>query len=112
MGVDHPRAGELVAVSRPDRWFAYYWWHDADRAPDFARTVDIHRKPGYDPCELFVDPATRSISMDTSLVKGSHGRAPDGPDRMAFFASESCGGSKEVISACDAAHFILDLISS
>ena len=111
-GVDHPRAGELVAVSRPDRWFAYYWWHDADRAPDFARTVDIHRKPGYDPCELFVDPATRSISMDTSLVKGSHGRAPDGPGRMAFFASESSGGSEEVISACDAAHFILDLISS
>jgi len=111
LGVDHPRSGDLIAVSRPDRWFAYYWWKDADRAPDFARTVDIHRKPGYDPCELFVDRATRSISTDTSLVKGSHGRAPDGTDRMAFFASELYGGSDGVISACDAARFILDLTS-
>jgi predicted AlkP superfamily pyrophosphatase or phosphodiesterase len=102
-GLDHQRSGELVAISRPDRWFSYYYWLDDARAPDFARTVDIHRKPGYDPVELFVDPAIRLpplavgwrllqrklgqrtlldvISLkDTQLVKGSHGRLTDDPD--------------------------------
>jgi predicted AlkP superfamily pyrophosphatase or phosphodiesterase len=102
-GLDHPRSGELVAVSRPDRWFSYYYWLDDARAPDFARTVDIHRKPGYDPVELFVDPEIRwpklavasrlarralgqrtlldVISLkDTQLVKGSHGRLTDRPE--------------------------------
>ena len=55
-GLDHPRSGELVAMSRADRWFTYYYWLDDARAPDYARTVDIHRKPGYDPVELFIDP--------------------------------------------------------
>ncbi|MXW65154.1 MAG: alkaline phosphatase family protein [Bacteroidetes bacterium SB0662_bin_6] len=100
-GLDHPRAGDLVAVADRDAWFTYYYWLDDDRAPDFARTVDIHRKPGYDPCELFLDPALLSarlragfrllqkklgfrylldvIPLDPSLVKGSHGRRPDDP---------------------------------
>jgi predicted AlkP superfamily pyrophosphatase or phosphodiesterase len=100
-GLDHPRSGELVAVARADRWFTYYYWLDDARAPDFARTVDIHRKPGYDPVELFLDPALRLprlavgwrlakralgfrslldvIPLDASLVKGSHGRLPDDP---------------------------------
>ncbi len=95
-GIDHPRAGDLIAVSAPDAWFTYYFWHDDRRAPDFARTVEIHRKPGYDPVELFLDPAIRIpaltvgwklakrkaglrslldvIPLDASLVKGSHGR--------------------------------------
>ncbi len=72
-GLDHPRSGEIVLVSRPDSWQAYYWWLDDARAPAFARTVDIHRKPGYDPVELFFDPATKSIPRDATLVKGSHG---------------------------------------
>ena len=55
-GLDHPRSGELVAMSDARRWFTYYFWLDDDRAPDYARTVDIHRKPGYDPVELFLDP--------------------------------------------------------
>ena len=55
--VDHPRAGDLVAIAAPEAWFTYYYWLDDERAPDFARTVDIHRKPGYDPVELFLDPA-------------------------------------------------------
>jgi predicted AlkP superfamily pyrophosphatase or phosphodiesterase len=92
----HPRAGELVAIAKPDAWFTYYYWLDEKSAPDFARTVDIHRKPGYDPVELFLDPAIRMpmvkvgyklfkrklgfrdlldvIPLDASLVKGSHGR--------------------------------------
>ena len=100
-GLDHPRSGELVAVSRADRWFTYYFWLDDDLAPDYARTVDIHRKPGYDPVELFLDPAINLpllkvgwtvakkklgfrylmdvIPLDASLVKGSHGRITDDP---------------------------------
>jgi hypothetical protein len=94
--LDHPRSGELVAVAQKARWFSYYYWLDDARAPDFARTVDIHRKPGYDPVELFVDPTLLVpaakvgfrllqktlgfrylmdvISLDATLVKGSHGR--------------------------------------
>ncbi len=71
--LDHPRSGEVVLVSRPDSWQAYYWWLDDTRAPGFARTVDIHRKPGYDPVELCFDPATKSIPLDATLIKGSHG---------------------------------------
>jgi len=77
LGVDHARSGELIAVAARDAWFAYPWWLDDARAPDFARTVDIHRKPGYDPVELFIDPATKSIPLDAALVRGSHGRPPD-----------------------------------
>ena len=73
MGLDHARAGDLVLVAEPGRWFSYRYWQDDARAPDFARTVDIHRKPGYDPVELFFDPATKSIPLDASLVRGSHG---------------------------------------
>jgi predicted AlkP superfamily pyrophosphatase or phosphodiesterase len=98
-GLDHPRAGELVCISAPDKWFSYYYWTDDERAPDFARTVEIHRKPGYDPVELFLDPALLApkatvawklarralgfrtlldvIPLDASLVKGSHGRLTD-----------------------------------
>ena len=97
--IDHQRAGDLVAIAAPDAWFTYYYWLDDRRAPDYARTVDIHRKPGYDPVELFLDPAIRipalyvgwrlfkrAIGMralldvtplDATLVKGSHGRPGD-----------------------------------
>jgi predicted AlkP superfamily pyrophosphatase or phosphodiesterase len=100
-GLDHERAGDLVAVARADSWFTWYHWLDDAKAPDFARTVEIHRKPGYDPAELFVDPAFRFprlavasrlarralgfralldvIPLDASLVKGSHGRPTDDP---------------------------------
>jgi predicted AlkP superfamily pyrophosphatase or phosphodiesterase len=101
VGLDHPRSGDLVAITAADRWFTYYYWLDDARAPEWARTVDIHRKPGYDPVELFVDPAIRVpavhvgmrllqkavgmrylldvIPLDASLVKGSHGRLTDAP---------------------------------
>jgi predicted AlkP superfamily pyrophosphatase or phosphodiesterase len=95
IGLDHPRSGELVVLARADSWFAYPYWLDDGRAPDFARTVDIHRKPGYDPCELFFDPRlwwpkgrairrllqkklgfrTRFdvVPLDPRIVRGSHG---------------------------------------
>ena len=88
-GLDHPRSGQLVLVSTPDSWQAYYWWLEDDRAPAFARTVDIHRKPGYDPVELCFDPATRSIPLDATLVKGSHGApAADPRQRTVLLVSE------------------------
>src|SRR6185369_6169150 len=95
IGLLHERSGELVVLSDPDAWFAYPFWLDDRRAPDYARTVDIHRKPGYDPCELFFDPKLwwpkgrairrliqkklgfRSlfdvVPLDAGLVRGSHG---------------------------------------
>jgi len=73
VGMDHSRSGDVLLISTPTSWQAYYWWLDDSRAPSFARTVDIHRKPGYDPVELFFDPATRSIPRDATLVRGSHG---------------------------------------
>jgi predicted AlkP superfamily pyrophosphatase or phosphodiesterase len=98
---NHDRAGDLVAIAKPNSWFTYYFWKDDALAPDFARTIDIHRKPGYDPCELFIDPGIccpklkiakfllkkklgirgllEVIPLDAKLVKGSHGR-DDVPD--------------------------------
>jgi hypothetical protein len=81
-GLDQPRSGEVVLVAKPDRWFAYYWWNDDAKAPKFARTVDIHQKPGYDPVELFIDMPTKSIPLDATLVKGSHGAPADKPERQ------------------------------
>ncbi|MEM9703494.1 MAG: nucleotide pyrophosphatase/phosphodiesterase family protein, partial [Planctomycetota bacterium] len=72
-GLNQPRAGDIVAAAPADRWFAYYWWTDEEKAPPFARTVDIHRKPGYDPVEMFLKPGTRETPLDASLVQGSHG---------------------------------------
>lgn len=69
----HERAGEVILISTPNSWQAYYYWLDDARAPAFARTVDIHRKPGYDPVELHFDMATKSIPLDATLIRGSHG---------------------------------------
>ena len=74
--VNHPAAPDLLAVSARDRWFSYPWWGERGREPDFATHVDIHRKPGYDPLELFLEPGTREISQDSSLIRGSHGYPP------------------------------------
>ncbi len=92
LGLCHNRSGEVVAVAKDDHWFAYYWWLDDAKAPGFARTVDIHRKPGYDPVELFFDPATRSIPLDANLVKGSHGApATEAKHRTALICSATDG---------------------
>ena len=77
LNIDHERSGEIIAISDRDKWFSYYWWYEDEKAPNFARTVDIHRKPGYDPVELFVDPKTKSIPLSPTLIKGSHGRPAD-----------------------------------
>jgi predicted AlkP superfamily pyrophosphatase or phosphodiesterase len=73
--LEHPRAGELVAVAAPGAWFAYPWWSARREAPDYATHVDIHSKPGYDPCELFWGWPPPSVSLDPTRVRGTHGRA-------------------------------------
>lgn len=73
-GVDHPNAGELVLVAEPDAWFQYYWWDEREDAPHYAEDMDIHAKPGFDPCELFFG-ETGLASLDPTKVGGSHGRA-------------------------------------
>ena len=71
--MDHERSGEVILVSSPNSWQAYYYWLDDAQSPKFAHTVDIHQKPGYDPVELHFDFATKSIPLDATLVQGSHG---------------------------------------
>ena len=94
LAIDHERSGDLIAIAAKDKWFSYYWWYDEGKAPDFAHKVDIHRKPGYDPVELFIDPKTKSIPLDTSLVKGSHGRSVNlqTEEGLAFYASSKRHG--------------------
>ncbi|MFA5904941.1 MAG: nucleotide pyrophosphatase/phosphodiesterase family protein [Desulfobacula sp.] len=81
--IDHERSGELIAISDPDKWFAYYWWDIPEKAPDFASHIDIHRKPGYDPLELFMDLQTFKVPQTTELIKGSHGAPPENGEGMA-----------------------------
>jgi predicted AlkP superfamily pyrophosphatase or phosphodiesterase len=75
-GINHPRAGDLQLHAATGTWFDYRWWDKSEAAPVFASTVDIHRKPGYDPLELFLEPGTRTITNDHTLIKGSHGSVP------------------------------------
>jgi predicted AlkP superfamily pyrophosphatase or phosphodiesterase len=125
-GINHPRSGDLIAVARSGAWFTYYYWLDDRRAPDFARTVDIHRKPGYDPVELFLDRQRPWIEgrlmwrllqkrlgfrglmdvipLDAMLVRGSHGASPadvlDYPLLMAGDHGLSCGSEIDSIQVC------------
>lgn len=97
--LNHPRSGEIVCLSKKNAWFTYYYWLDDNLAPDYARCVDIHQKPGYDPVELFMVPggklkAAKSvlkkklgfrylmnvIPLDATLVKGSHGVPTESPE--------------------------------
>ena len=123
VGIDHSRAGDLVLVARSGHWFSYDYWLDDARAPDFARTVDIHRKPGYDPVELFLDPAIKFpkltlgwkllrrrlgfralldvIPLDPGLVKGSHGRVEQPLDRRPVLITkvETLDGHEDIPAA-------------
>ncbi len=93
--IDHERSGEIIAISEKDSWFSYYWWYEKEKAPPFAGNVDIHRKPGYDPTELFVDMNTRQIQFDRpDLVKGSHGRPADRITGESYALFISSGKSK------------------
>ncbi len=130
-GIDHPRSGELVAVAKANAWFTYYYWLDDCVAPDFARTVDIHRKPGYDPVELFIDPAIKLpmlkvgyklmkrkagfrdlldiIPLDASLVKGSHGRIDNLPAQSPLFIGNA---QSDHLEATDVYQSVLEHLTS
>lgn len=122
--IDHERSGDLVAVADKDSWFTYYYWLDDKKAPDFARIIDIHKKPGYDPVEMFLDPKKRLIyprialkvlkkklgfrmlmdviPLDATLVKGSHGRTniPD-EDKPVFISSLDTPPKMEAVEVFD-----------
>ena len=129
VGLDHERAGELVAVAEPGAWFTYYYWLDDARAPDFARTVDIHRKPGYAPVELFLDPdrplvkgrvlfnlARKAagfrylmdvIPLRADLVKGTHGRTRVDPQRGPVLLCSNRKGMTERLPMTGVRDFLL-----
>ena len=134
LGIDHDRAGELVCISAPGTWFAYHYWLDEARRPDFATTVDIHRKPGYDPTELFVDPKIRFpklkvartlakkmlgfrylmdvIGTDPSLVRGTHGRLYDDDDAGPVFLCSDRSRARDFVAATDVKQLCLELLGS
>ncbi|KAB2641622.1 MAG: alkaline phosphatase family protein [Verrucomicrobia bacterium] len=127
-GIASERAGDFIAVAAPDAWFTYYFWDDDALAPDYARTIDIHRKPGYDPCELFLDPQLAFpklkiarfllqkklglrglldvIPLDATLVRGSHGRDAVPPDERPVLL----GSAWPVATATDVFHAIVDAV--
>jgi predicted AlkP superfamily pyrophosphatase or phosphodiesterase len=129
VGLDHARSGELVAVAEPGWWFTYYYWLDDERAPDFARTVDIHRKPGYDPVELFLDPDRALVKgrvlfnlakkkagfrylMDViplraDLVKGTHGRIGVPPEDGPVLLCSNQRGARERMAMTEVKDFLL-----
>lgn len=85
-GVAHRRSGTMVLVAKPGYWFDYRWWHGRKEAPDYANHVDIHNKPGCDPCELFFGRTLFQTAQDPSRVRGTHGRLD--ADEPVFYASD------------------------
>ena len=129
--LNHDRSGELILLSEKDTWFTYYFWEEDKKAPDYARTVNIHSKPGYDPCELFIDPMITLPKMkiawtllkkllgfrylldvtplDATLVKGSHGRVTDrGDEGPLLMTSESKLLRSQTLNAVDVFDLLLD----
>jgi predicted AlkP superfamily pyrophosphatase or phosphodiesterase len=135
LGIDHPRAGDLIAVAAERAWFTYYYWMDDAVAPDFARCVDIHRKPGYDPVELFLDPKLPMVRakilwrlakkkmgfrmlmdvvpLDAGLVKGSHGRRVTAPaDQPVIICQSPDANLPEQVDSTDVAAIIQGRLQS
>jgi predicted AlkP superfamily pyrophosphatase or phosphodiesterase len=127
--IDHERSGDLVVIADADSWFTYYFWLDDAKAPDYARCVDIHRKPGYDPVELILDPKIKIplltvgakvlkkklgfrylmdvIPLDATLVKGAHGRIPESDLDKPLFVSDAAINSSEKIQPTEVFELIL-----
>ncbi|WP_413451064.1 nucleotide pyrophosphatase/phosphodiesterase family protein [Georgenia phoenicis] len=130
-GLDHPRSGELVLVAEPGAWFTYYYWLDDRDAPDFARLVEIHKKPGYDPVELFMDPKDRWVKLragkallrkklgmrymmdvvplDPAPLRGSHGRLPETPDEGPVLLCSDPSTARDHVRATEVRDLLLDL---
>lgn len=112
--INHERCGDIVVVADKDSWFTYYFWLDDSKAPDYARMVDIHKKPGYDPVEMMTDPKDKLvmakvvgkllkkkmgfrtvmdiIPIDATLIKGSHGRLTEDIEDFPIFISNHVTG--------------------
>ncbi|HEY4278851.1 MAG TPA: nucleotide pyrophosphatase/phosphodiesterase family protein [Conexibacter sp.] len=130
-GLAHERSGELVAIAKPDSWFTYYYWLDDRRAPDFAKLVEIHRKPGYDPAELFMDPDDPRVKLragvqlarkktgfrykmdvvplDPRFVQGSHGRLPADPADGPLLLCSDPSHARDTLHARDVKELLLTL---
>jgi hypothetical protein len=133
-GLDHERSGELVLVAEPDAWFTYYYWLDDAAAPDFAKLVEIHRKPGYDPAELFFDPAGPGaakgragvallrkklgmrylmsvVGLDAGAraVRGSHGRLPADPRDAPVLICSDPAAARDAVAATEVKELLLSL---
>ncbi|TAH27535.1 MAG: alkaline phosphatase family protein [Cytophagales bacterium] len=129
--LNHERAGDIIVVADKDSWFTYYFWLDDSKAPDYARTVDIHRKPGYDPLEMIANPKIKFlplkvifkllkkklgfrylmdiIPLDANLIKGSHGRIPENKkDWPILITSKQNFDIQENIKATDVNEIILN----
>lgn len=130
-GLDHPRSGELVLVAEPGAWFTYYYWLDDKNAPDFAKLVEIHKKPGYDPVELFMDPKDRWVKLragtallrkklgmrytmdvvplDPAPLRGSHGRLPESPEEGPVLLCSDPAVATEHVGATEVRDLLLSL---
>lgn len=130
-GLDHPRSGELVLVAEPRAWFTYYYWLDDKKAPDFARLVEIHKKPGYDPVELFMDPKDRWVKLragkalirkklgmrymmevvplDPAPLRGSHGRLPETPEEGPVLLCSDPSAATDHVQATEVRDLLLRL---
>src|SRR5690606_11075172 len=130
-GLDHPRSAELVLVAQPGAWSTYYYWLDDAHAPDFARLVEIHREPGYDPVELFMDPDDRLVKLragkalarkklgmrylmdvvplDPKPLRGSHGRLPETPEEGPFLLCTDRSTTTDHVRATEVRDLILRL---
>ena len=132
-GLNHERSGELVVLAERDAWFTYHYWLDNANAPDFGRQVEIHRKPGYDPAELFWDPDDEKgakirgakalvrkkagmryvlsvVGLDASkYVKGTHGLLPPGDEDGPVFLCSEGSHARDRVAAVDVRDLLLDL---
>ena len=131
-GLAHERAGDLTAIAEAGAWFAYPYWLEDAHAPDFARTVEIHRKPGYDPAELFIDPAIRFprariaakllrkrlglrtlfdvVPLDASLVRGSHGRTRQAPENQPVLLTPDPGAEADELPSTAVRNTVIDTL--
>ena len=133
-GVDNQRSGDLLAIAEHDCWFSYYYWFDDNKAPDFAPTVDIHRKPGYDPAELFVDPKFKYpklrvirrlaqkklgfrmlmdvIPLNAEQVRGSHGRLSEDDNEKPLLLSSMPSAIEDIDSLTGIHDYLLRYYSA
>jgi predicted AlkP superfamily pyrophosphatase or phosphodiesterase len=106
-GLNHRRSGDLLLIAPEEGWFDYRWWNRPEDAPVFAKMVDIHRKSGYDPAELFFDPATMGVSLNPALVRGSHGRVEAGE---AILAGPWAAETPATVDATDVGRMVMELM--